>query len=90
MAPFGTCGEFISGLLILVGWLTRLSTVLVGYAVTIYSAKIVIFSKNGFWATLHASRTDVSMLLGLLFLLMVGGARSLDARFMERRTGTHA
>jgi hypothetical protein len=60
------------------------------HAVTIYSTKIVIFSKNGFWDTLHETRTDVSMLLGLLCLLMVGGARSLDARFMERRTGTHA
>jgi putative oxidoreductase len=90
MAPFVGCVEIIFGLLILVGLLTRLSTLLVDIAVAIYSTKIVIFSKNGFWGTLHEARTDVSMLLGLLFLLIGGGARSLDARFMERRTGTHA
>jgi hypothetical protein len=60
------------------------------HAVTIYSTKIVILSKNGSWGTLHEARTDIRMLLGLLCLLIVGGARSLDARFMERRTGTHA
>jgi putative oxidoreductase len=37
--------------------------------------------KNGFWGTLHEARTDVSMLLGLLFLLLVG--LSLDARYPE-------
>jgi uncharacterized membrane protein YphA (DoxX/SURF4 family) len=34
----------------------------------------------GFWAMAHESRTDVSMLLGAVFLLIVGaGPWSLDA-----------
>jgi putative oxidoreductase len=46
----------------------------------------VTFAKNEFWPTLHESRTDVSMLLGLIFLLLVGGgAWSIDARFSERQ-----
>ena len=38
----------------------------------------------------HEARTDVSMLLGLIFLLLVGaGAWSLDAWLAERRAATH-
>jgi len=38
--------------------------------------------KNGFWGTLHEARTDASMLLGLVFLLIVGGGTlALDARY---------
>ena len=37
--------------------------------------------KTGFWSMLHEARTDLSMLLALMFLLSVGaGAWSLDAR----------
>jgi putative oxidoreductase len=35
--------------------------------------------KNGFWAAAHEARTDWSMILGLLFLLIVGsGSWSVD------------
>jgi putative oxidoreductase len=43
------------------------------YCVALYSTKIVTFMKNGFWGTVHEGRTDVSMLLGLIFLLLAGG-----------------
>lgn len=37
--------------------------------------------KSGWWDFIHESRTDVAMLCGSLFLLIVGaGAWSLDAR----------
>jgi hypothetical protein len=40
-----------------------------------------VLAKNGFWGTLHEGRTDVSMLLGLIFLLLVGsGALSIDVK----------
>jgi uncharacterized membrane protein YphA (DoxX/SURF4 family) len=40
----------------------------------------------GFWGMLHEARTDLSMLLGLLFLLIVGaGAWSLDGRLASMR-----
>jgi putative oxidoreductase len=92
MAPFVGVVEIVCGSLLLIGLVTRLATVplLIDIAVAIYSTKIVTFAKNGFWGTLHESRTDVSMLLGLVFLLLVGaGALSLDAWLAERRAATH-
>jgi putative oxidoreductase len=86
MAPFIGVTEIICGALLLVGLFTRLACVplLIDICVALYSTKIVTFMKNGFWGTLHEARTDVSMLLGLIFLLIVGGgALALDARYPE-------
>src|SRR5882672_10685952 len=86
MAPFVGVVEIVCGSLLLIGLMTRLAAIplLIDIAVAIYSTKIVAFAKNGFWGTLHEARTDVSMLLGLIFLLLVGGgAWSLDARLAE-------
>ena len=72
----------------LVGLLTRFAVIpLVGViAVVLYSTKIVVFAKFGFWGTLHEARTDVSMLLGLIFLVLVGGGSwSLDSVLRSRR-----
>jgi putative oxidoreductase len=88
MAPFVGVVEIVCGSLLLIGLLTWLATVplLIDISVALYSTKIVTFAKNGFWPTLHEARTDVSMLLGLIFLLLVGGgAWSLDAWLAERR-----
>ena len=42
---------------------------------------IPILLKSGFWAMAHEARTDYSMLLGSIFLLIVGaGAWSIDMR----------
>src|SRR6266568_2092887 len=75
MAPFVGVVEIVCGALLLIGLLTRLATVplLIDIAVAMYSTKIVALAKNGLWGTLHEARTDVSMLLGLVFLLLVGG-----------------
>jgi putative oxidoreductase len=49
--------------------------------VAITTTKIPILLKEGVWKMTHEARTDWSMLLGALFLLLVGaGAGSLDAR----------
>ena len=88
MAPFVGVVEIVCGTLLLVGFFTRLASVplLIDICVALYSTKIVTFAKNGLWSTLHEARTDVSMLLGLVFLLLVGGGLwSLDTRFAERR-----
>ena len=88
MAPFVGVVEIVCGTLLLIGFLTRLATVplLIDIAVALYSTKIVTFAKNGFWGTLHEARTDVSMLLGLIFLLLVGGGSlALDARLAATR-----
>jgi len=88
MAPFVGVVEIVCGTLLLIGLLTRLATVplLIDIAVALYSTKIVTFAKNGFWGTLHEARTDVSMLLGLLFLLLVGGGSlALDSRLASKK-----
>jgi hypothetical protein len=46
------------------------------------STKIVTFMKNGFWGTLHEARTDVSMLLGLILLIVGGGTLTLSWVFI--------
>jgi putative oxidoreductase len=92
MAPFVGVVEIVFGRLVLVGLITRLATLplLIDIAVALYSTKIVTFAKNDFWGTLHEARTDVSMLLGLIFLLLVGGgAWSVDAWLAERRGAIH-
>ena len=51
----------------------------------------VIGAKNGFSGTMHEARTDVSMLLGLIFLLLVGaGVWSLDAWLAGKRVAVRA
>jgi putative oxidoreductase len=92
MAPFVGVVEIVCGSLLLIGLITRLATValLIDISVALYSTKIVALAKNGFWGTLHEARTDVSMLLGLIFLLLVGaGAWSLDGWLTERRSRAH-
>jgi putative oxidoreductase len=82
MAPFVGVVEIVCGTLLLIGLITRLATIplLIDICVALYSTKIVTLAKNGLWSTLHEARTDVSMLLGLVFLLLVGGGTlSLDA-----------
>jgi uncharacterized membrane protein YphA (DoxX/SURF4 family) len=84
MAPFVGTVEIACGTLVLLGLFTRFAAIpLLGViAVALYSTKIVNFAKLGFWGSLHEARIDVSMLLGLIFLLVAGGgAWSLDACF---------
>jgi putative oxidoreductase len=93
MAPFVGVVEIVCGTLLLLGFLTRLATVplIIDIAVALYSTKIVLFAKNGFWGTLHEARTDVSMLLGLIFLSLVGGGGlAIDAWIASKRLQSHA
>lgn len=88
MASFVGVVEIVCGSLILIGLLTRLAAIplLIDICVALYSTKIVTLAKNGIWSTLHEARTDVSMLLGLIFLLLVGGGSfALDARISRAR-----
>jgi uncharacterized membrane protein YphA (DoxX/SURF4 family) len=88
MAPFVGVVEIACGSLILAGLLTRLAAVplLINIFVALYTTKIVTLPKNGTWSTLHEARTDLSMVLGLVFLLLVGGGTwSLDAVLRSRR-----
>jgi putative oxidoreductase len=87
MAPFVGVVEIIGGALILAGLLTRLAAIalIIDMLVAISTTKIPMLTKSGFWAMAHEARTDYSMLLGSIFLLIVGaGAWSIDARMTAR------
>jgi putative oxidoreductase len=76
--------ESVCGALLIVGLVTRLASVplLIDIAVAIATTKIPMLAKAGFWATMHEARTDLCMLLGLIFLLIAGaGSFSLDDHF---------
>jgi len=100
MGPFVGAVEIFCGALLLAGFFTRLASIplLITISVAILSTKIPILlghaygpfhlaqlNRYGFWSMASESRTDFSMLLGLLFLLIVGaGPWSLDARLIKR------
>lgn len=94
-APFVGMVEIVCGGLILAGLFTRLAAIplLIDISVAILSTKIPIWLGHPYWrfslpnlkhygflSMLHEARTDISMVLGLIFLLIVGsGTCSLDA-----------
>lgn len=96
MGPFVGSVEVLCGTLVLIGLFTRLAVVpLLGImAVAFVSTKLPILlghdlgpfqvrqlSYYGFWGFAHESRTDFAMVMGSLFLLIVGpGPLSLDSR----------
>ena len=83
LAPFVGVVEIVCGGLVLIGLLTRLAAVplIIDMLVAIATTKVPMLMKSGFWAMAHEARVDFSMLLGAVFLLIVGaGAVSLDAR----------
>jgi|SRR5450432_2893155 len=89
-APLVGGVEIVCGLLLLLGLWTRLATipVLISMSVAILTTKVPMLSAQGFWPLAHEARTDFSMVLGLLFLLLVGaGPWSLDAVVARRRGG---
>jgi len=80
-APFVGVVEIVCGLLVIVGFLTRLVAIplVIDISVAIATTKIPMLAKDGFWGTMHEARTDLCMLLGSLFLIAVGSGRlSLD------------
>lgn len=101
LASFVGWVEIICGALILVGLFTRLASVplLIDIIVAIVTTKLPILLGHGFWGfanptaspygwgtMLHEARTDISMLLGLVFLLIAGAGRwSVDTALVERR-----
>ena len=97
MGPFVGAVEILCGGLVILGLLTRLAAIplLINISTAIVSTKIPMLVGHGFWgfalaklprygflSMMHEARTDFSMLLGLLFLLIVGaGAWVVDVRF---------
>jgi putative oxidoreductase len=80
-APFVGIVEIACGSFILFGLYTRLAALLliINMLVAILTTKIPILLEKGFWAMAHEARVDWSMIVGSLFLLIVGSGRwSLD------------
>jgi len=104
MGPFVGTVEIVCGSLIILGLLTRLAAIplIIDMCVALISTKIPIllghgfwrFSLSklpsyGFWSMAHEARVDFAMLLGAIFLLIVGaGAWSLDARLASSKSQT--
>jgi uncharacterized membrane protein YphA (DoxX/SURF4 family) len=87
VAPFVGCVEVGCGVLVLLGLLTRVAVVplIIIMLTAIITTKIPILIEQGFWKMAHETRTDWSMLLGSIFLLIVGGGKwSLDFLWSER------
>jgi len=100
LGPFVGVVEIAAGTLVLLGLLTRLAALVlwINISVAIVSTKIPIllghgfwlFSnpklpRYGFWSMAHEVRTDFSMWLGCLFLILVGaGPLSLYAVLRRR------
>ena len=82
-APFVGVVEIVCGALLIIGLFARLATIplIIDISVAIVTTKIPMLSRAGFWGTVHEARTDYCMLLGLVFLLLVGsGPFSIDQR----------
>jgi putative oxidoreductase len=90
MAPFVGMVEIVCGFLILLGLLTRLASIplLITIGVAIGTTKIPLLLRSGFWPMEAEARTDYSMVMGLLFLLLAGaGSWSVDARLARKTPG---
>lgn len=99
MGPFVGGVEILCGMLVLAGLMTRVAAVplAITMGVAIVSTKTPILLGYGFWGfslkslssygfftMAHEARTDFAMLLGSLFLLIVGsGPWSLDRRMLH-------
>jgi len=99
--PFVGGIEIVCGILLLVGLATRFAAIplITTMVVALLSTKIPILlghgfwgfnlrelSTYGFWSMAHEARTDFAMLLGSIFLLIVGaGPWSLDAEIERRK-----
>jgi uncharacterized membrane protein YphA (DoxX/SURF4 family) len=91
LAPLVGVTEIVCGLLVLGGLFTRLASIplIIDMVVAISTTKIPILIEKGFWAMAHEARTDWSMLLGSVFLLIAGSGRwSLDSLFARRDSST--
>jgi putative oxidoreductase len=77
VAPVVGVVEIACGLAVILGLWTRLASIplLIVISTAIVTTKIPELHRagEGFWFMLHDARTDFSMVLGLVFLLIVGG-----------------
>jgi uncharacterized membrane protein YphA (DoxX/SURF4 family) len=89
--PFVGRFEIVCGLLVQLGLFTRavLVPLLIIILVAIVKTKLAMLPEKGFWTTAHEGRTDYSMRLGIIFLLIESaGLWSRDGLLLRKRTPT--
>lgn len=101
MGPFVGVVETVCGALIVLGLLTRLAAIplIIIMIVALISTKLPIWlghdlwifhlaqdiKRTGLWSMMHEARADLTMLLGCIYLLIVGAGRwSVDALLSGR------
>jgi len=74
LAPFVGGAEILCGILLLIGLLTRFAALMlfITISVAIITTKFPML-QSSFWKFAHESRTDFSMFIGTLFLIIRGG-----------------
>lgn len=79
--------EILCGALLLLGLLTRAAAIplLIIMLVAISTTKVDILVQQGFWEMMHAARTDWSMTLGTIFLLIRGGGYGSFDLWIQKR-----
>lgn len=90
LAYFVATFEILCGILLLAGFVVRLSSIplLIIMFTAIVSTKIPILVNEGFWYMAHASRTDFAMTMLLIYLIIYGaGKYSLDALMLKNKPG---
>jgi putative oxidoreductase len=83
LGSFVGASEILCGAFILIGFMTRLSSIplIIIMFVAFATTKSEVLATQGFWELLHGSRTDWAMLLGSIYLLIKGGGyASVDLR----------
>lgn len=86
-ALFVATFEVICGSFVLIGLFIRLASIplLIIMATALISTKIPILHEKGFWQMAHDSRTDFSITLLLIFLIIYGAGRfSVDERLKKK------
>lgn len=76
--------EVVCGLLVLFGIYSRLATIplIIIMIVALLTTKLPILINDGFWEMAHAARTDWSMLIGSIIIIIIGaGKYSIDKYF---------
>lgn len=79
--------EILCGVLILIGLFIRLASIpiIIIMLLAIATTKAEVLKNDGLWKMLHESRTDWSMLLGGIFLLIEGAGKwSFDKKLDQK------
>lgn len=82
-APFVGLVEIVCGAMLILGIATLYAAIplIIDIGVAIWTTKVPMLHKQGFWAAMHEGRTDYCMLLGLIAIVCLGaGSFSFSRR----------